>query len=284
MDEIIEWLRSTVDNETANLYLRAFKLFDDLNVEDYALPFQEFFNLIDDYDSDFIIGQMNLTVETMLESLLNQHGIFVSDDATPAQMVLIIEAIEFLPKFEDANAVLTILDSDIDNEEKLNSILELVTIESVETFLTIVERINPGLIRKIRQLFETKAQQQANAVVVNQEELMKKVELIKKLYKGIETSPVYKRIQEGLHFNLKFDFYFGLVWEEISVNQPNDIARDMLAIIVMSIDKSEKVLEVLKEVIGTNVGDLELLGKILDNGTKQFLLLQQDNGVKLNVA
>ena len=286
--EIIEYLKTSVSPETADVYEKSFDLLSRFNVEDYIQPFDQIYMQVDDYDLTYILEQFDTAIMTVLNSLLNQHGIFITEEASHTLLNEILEGILNIENYDDCDGVLTILDTDYPDEEKLAEILTLVTATDAETIMTCLERINPGLLRTISALFNGR-KQLADSMSQTEGSLIKaKAEWVKRLYslKSVEfrdckESKLFPKLEEGLRFNMEFQFYCNLLWDEIAHLNNADIARDLVGMAIISNDKSEKVLEIIKEYIGTYFSDLDQIGRVIDLSTRQFLVSKQDNGIAI---
>lgn len=284
--EITEYLKATSSPEMAATYEKSFELFNHFNLEDYIQPFDAIYMEVDNYDTTYIQQRFNDVMEDTLRGLLANHGIFVSDEATHEIMNVILEAILDIEHYEDVDMVLSILDSATGDEEKFAEILALLSTVEQEEFMNAIDRVNPGLIRTITTLFNERKQATAVFEIPEAVTIKAKAEWIKRLYslKSVEfrdckESKLFPKLEEGLRFNMEFQFYCNLLWDEIAHLNNADIARDLVGMAIISNDKSEKVLEVIKEYIGTYFSDLDQIGRVIDLSTRQFLVSKQDNGI-----
>ncbi len=288
--EIVEFMRASFSPEMASTYEKSFELFSLFNVEDYILPFDQIYMQVDDFDLTYIQQLLNDQLGITLNDVLHQHGIFMSDVASYDVLNEILEGIRDLENYSDHEHVLTILASEISDEEKIAEIFALVTTVETEVILVSLERVNPGLLRTIDKLFNDR-KQLVESVSNNENETIKaKAEWVKRLYsltsqefKDCKTSALYPKLEEGLRFNMGFHFYYDLLWDEVSHGVNADIARDFVGMAIISNDKSEKVLETVKDYVGKYFHDLDQIGRVIDLATRQFLVSKQDNGIGVKV-
>ena len=135
---------------------------------------------------------------------------------------------------------------------------------------------------------KTMSSKQITDVVSNNEAtvIKAKAEWVKRLFnlstpefKNCFESVLYPKLVDGLRFNMSFQFYYDMLWDEISQKTDAGIARELVGIAIISNDKSEKVLETIKEYVGKYFYDLDQIGRIVDIATRQFLISKQDNGI-----
>lgn len=284
--EIIEFVKTSSSPEMAATYEKSFDLFNKLNLEDYIQPFDQIYAMVDDFDLGYTQQCLFDTLNSLLQQLLNEHGVFVNDEATPDAINYILEGIYVIDSYSDSDAVLTILDADIADEEKFAEIFALITELEAETTLNILERVNPGVIRKISLIFTDKKALFDKLASTDAEIIKKKADWIKRLYsaqtpefKDCKDTILFKRLEEGLRFNLEFDFYRELFWDEVAHYSNADLARELIGMAIVSSDKSDQALDSVKEFVGTHLSDIDQIGRVLDLATRQFLVSKQDNGI-----
>lgn len=284
--EIIEFIRSSFSPEEATTYEKAFELFSKFNVENYILPFNEIYMLVDDFDLTYIQQQFHDQLNEMLHDVLNEHGIFVNDETTFNTINGILEGILAIETFEDKSQIQSILDSENTDEEKFADIFTLVSDLDSDTILISLERVNPGLFRTIRKMVDIDVQ--ATEIISNNDVVIikEKAEWVKRLFslstvefKECKTSILYPKLEEGLRFNLAFDFYYNMLWDSIASLNNYDIARELVGMTIISNDKAEKAVEVIREYLGKYFYDIDQIGRIMDLATRQFLVSKQDNGI-----
>ena len=286
--EIIEFMRTSFSPEMAESYEKSFELFSKFNVEDYILPFNEIYMLVDEFDLTYIQQQFNDQLVVTLNDVLHQHGIFMNDEATIALLNEVLDGILNIENYEDHEMILTILDNEVSDEEKIADIFSLVTQTESETLLTGLDRVNPGMLRTISTLFNGRQMLLQGLSNSEASTIKAKAEWVKRLYsltsqefKDCRVTVVYPKLEDGLRLNMGFQFYHDLLWDEISQLTNADIARDLVGISIISCDQSEKVLENIKAFVGTFFHDLDQIGRVIDLATRQFLVSKQDNGIAI---
>lgn len=288
--EIVEFIRSSFSPEEATTYEKSFELFSKFNLENYILPFNEIYMLVDDFDLSYIHQQFHDQLNETLHGVLNEHGIFVNEETSFSLMNEILEGILNIESYNDYETILSILATENTDEEKFADIFALVTTEDSDSILLSLERVNPGLFRVITKMVEER-KQMTEVVSNNEASIIKaKAEWVKRLYnlsgpevKGCFESVLYPKLVDGLRFNMSFQFYCDMLWDEISQKTDVGIARELVGMAIISNDKSEKVLETIQEYIGKYFYDLDQIGRIIDFATRQFLISKQDSGVKFGV-
>lgn len=286
--EIVEYLRATFSPEMAATYEESFQLFSHFNVEDYILPFSEIYSLVDDFDSTYIQQQFVDQLDVSQRSLLNAHGIFMNDEATAQFMNDILEGLKSVDSYSDIAAILTILDTQNTDEEKFSDIFEHVTTQPADVILTNLNRVNPGLIRKIAEIYNERRQHLSELSNNETTVIKQKAAWVKQLYqsdnlifKQCKQTALYPKLEEGLRFNMAYDFYFKMLWDEIDEFGNYDLARELVGMAIISSDASDKVLETLRDTLSANFSDIDQIGRITDIATQQFLVSKQDNGVSI---
>jgi len=284
--EIIDYMKVTFSPEMAESFEKSFELFNRFNLEDYILPFDSIYMEVDNFDTTYIQQRFIETMENTIRDLLNNHGIFVSDDATHDTLNAILEAILDIEYYEDIDMVLSIMDSEVSDEEKFSEVLALLSTVEQEEYMNAIERVNPGLIRTITTLFNGRKQAAEILQTPESVTIKAKAEWVKRLFSLTSTefrdcklSILFPKLEEGLRFNMEFDFYYNLLWGDVSHLTNADIARDLIGMAIVSSNKSEQVLETIKEYVGKYFSDIDQIGRILDLVTRQFLVSKQDNGV-----
>lgn len=284
--EILEFIRSTYGTEVGELYEESFELFSHFNLEDYISPYTEIYMLIDDYDYGYINTLFNNTLFNHLLDLVKIHGIFVIDSITSRDMVNILSAISKLEEYEDTNAIINILEADTSDEAKLCDIFYLVSNVASEDYLSVIESLNPGLIRSIHELFKDRLDATDCVPDEDVEDIRNKAQWVKKLYsfkdrdfKDCKVSVLYPKLQEGLQFNMEFSFYCKYLNDQLGELSIHDFARDLVGMSAISIDQSDRVLENIKQYLSMNIHDIDQSARIMDIATRHYLLSKQDNGI-----
>lgn len=274
-EEILDWITGILGPDTKSLYERAFDLFQQINFLETLDYFQEIMNLSDDRDIEDTTDLLNEALYTQLEVVLKQHGVFIQKETPISVMLDIIENLIGIENSQEQEQISIIYQSSSSDEEKLAEILELNGVQSSEYYLEYIERINPGLVRKIGSLFST-YQPSYN---VDNNNIGNKVLLIKKLYSKNKDSSIYQKLNEGLKFNMQYQFYLDLFWPIISEQNPENLARDLIGIAVISCDQFSNVLAITSKSVGEAMSDIDLIGRINDSATKLFIELNQDSGI-----
>lgn len=152
-DELKNYLTQATSPEIVALYDRAINVFDAFGIEDYMLTFDaEVGEQANNGDTAIVDGLYQVLLG-MVTNLLKQHGIFVTDESTLSERILLLETIQKVQNWEDRAGIAMLVSQDVSSEEIFAELVELITNTSSDNVLTTLSYVESALITRIGEEF-----------------------------------------------------------------------------------------------------------------------------------
>lgn len=196
-----------------------------------------------------VIDEINETIYAVLETVVNEHGIFLKEeDILISDLLKIVEGISLMQNYINIEEMLNILTlENIDNEEKLCNILNIVTTISIENLITIIDRVDNNILIQLKDLYSN---QELTDIIID-DFFISIVNKYKKI-KLLNNKEVYgdrfilNNESIGLDFEVYFNNYKSFFSSLNETKTFEDIAYDLISICTLS-NKSNGILITLNE-------------------------------------
>lgn len=266
-NELLEFISNNSSPESRDTFKTVFEILETFNIEDYINPFNDAYSCVDNSEVDSIIFTFFNIAENQLVNILNSLGIFVTDETNLQELVSILEHISLIEDYEDKKAIKDIIQSDLSNEETLMTILELVGSLSADDFSNSITIVNPGFIKKIKEIIEGDSELDE---IVDIDAVRNKVANLKTLLKNceIEYSIIHNELQNNLSINLEFDLYKSIFQDKLlklyNKEQYKQLAFEIVLMFIISKDKADNIPFRSREYVSNNFSDIDLNNKLLN--------------------
>lgn len=158
MDElIIAFLDVHHPQEYQHEVYRSFQLLEAFEYPDIYSDFISLLTLESYKQTEQLIDEFHHLLIQRLDTVLHQHYIHLSTEATFVHRIEIIQGLLALQTLEDYNPVLTVLESSLTDEEQIASILEEYCNLDHSEILSIVDAFNNVTLIKLKEFIQQKA-------------------------------------------------------------------------------------------------------------------------------
>lgn len=253
-----------VDNagpEVYDLMIRAFDIFEDMYPVDIHNKYLELVVTQDDRDSGETLALILDLTKFYLDRILVEHQITLSENTGFPNLIIIVEALLAIQEYEDTDTIKDILDLELDQEEKLSEILALVAPLDASELLIEIEEVGSALIDRLRE-YVTKETLVVNEVVELPEEAY--LEEIRLFDEFSNHTPliILDTLKSGVKVGYLFEIYLGLTGDIIDTLKPEEVARELLAMALVSIDGHSNPKSVISKHIEKYVTDMRKITQI----------------------
>lgn len=136
----------------------SFTLFNDYGIVDYDFPFIGILTLQTNQDPQQSIADFMALLNNQLDYILLVHGISLIDQVSIEYKNSILRGmfsfIDALPEVKEL-MINFVDDEEINDEQKLSHVIEYFSDKSFLDLMTIIQKVEPSLIVKMRQLIKT---------------------------------------------------------------------------------------------------------------------------------
>lgn len=172
-EEIKIFISMFFNEEMQELFINAFEIFENMDIEGYQDKYNNLIMMADSVDTTTITTEFREAVNNDLTSILKQFGIVVNEDTPMEDLCTIINSLDILENYLDSSAIISYSDLPGTAEEKFCEFLSLVTVKEATYYLPFIESIDANLLERIRELHSEKANQ--SKVDESDEEVLAKI-------------------------------------------------------------------------------------------------------------
>lgn len=250
--------------EMVKEFIRAFKNFDAFQLAEYELPYLNMLSQSEDMDPVNVRDGVLSVVRGQCTEIMKAHLIRVSDEITLLQFNEMMDALLLLQDLADYTTVLAVLDSPIDDEEKLASLIADLSQLSEGQVMTLVESFDPNMLKTLREYILTTPGEQAKENVVVEDGERKILNHYRKFAKWTpEVTPIGNtllaaEVKPGLPFTSYLDYLTPLQEEK----DMKVLAKHVLSLLLLSSDGWQTPLLTFRKHSSEAIGDLKLIMRV----------------------
>jgi hypothetical protein len=127
----------------------AVKVFDAFEIDDYMIPIDAAVGENSHQSSDDLVHAITEVIEGILDSVLNQHGVFVNTEASLRNRIEALNCLNNVQHWEDKESIKQLLQLDDSPTEKFAMLVELVCGTNADNVMCYLVDVEPGLISKL---------------------------------------------------------------------------------------------------------------------------------------
>ena len=239
------------------------------------------------YDQFTVADMIHSKIVDQLHAMLNDHNIFLTDEATVSEIVTIAECLRLIKNWDAPDAILAITcQDDISDEEKLAEMCAVVGTCTPERYLGLIDSVGDGIIDRIAELYEPDTPQVAEPDPT----VMAYIPVLRRLFAfvtetgGIEPSSLrsFQLLKAGMNPGAPFRFYFDMIRQHFTdqVSNVDQTAADLLTLLSMSEDSSGDVTTAWQresEYIYSSLDAIQAVGIAMKNLNNKYLAWQAAN-------
>lgn len=279
-----ETLNSIASPETIALINYTHELFDQFELPDYNLEFEELLSTRDNEDPSTIASDVYELTKTLQIQILNKHLIYPVEECSIDGNNILLNCILQLDKTEYLKEVESICEYELDPTDAFVEIVSIVVGTEAVEVATYVERVEVSLITKIKALMirrdsiENVEDNEHVAVQVKVQNYKNFADLQNK-----EKPIIHKLIEQGLPASIEFSDYIEQIRKLITSDDPKIIAREFISAALLSIDVPSNPRDRLKIEINKIYSEIDKITPIYLEIEKQLLDfdIRMTSGVKV---
>lgn len=149
VDEIEEFLSGVLTPEMTHVYVEALRVVLESGISLHIFQLEEIIHNEENIGRDQVIVEIDLYLKNILESTLNQFGVFVNEDFSIKVGTAIVRSINTLDNFDDVETIEALCLSEESPEERLAALVELTSELQVEDILLNIDRVSPALLKRL---------------------------------------------------------------------------------------------------------------------------------------
>lgn len=255
--QLEEYIAETFPIEAIEDIKKAFELLYAFEVPEVE---GDFLNLItsDSYISQTDIqDQFTVVLSSKLDYVVSQHKIKLNDGLPLATKVNILSVLLLVMYLEDYSYILTVLESEETDLEKLCKIISEYSTLSEVVVMESVESIDPSFMKKLKDFAYSKEETAIIDEDESDKEVITNVKLLKELT-GIE-SIGYQLLKGNAKPNLTLENYLALIGEDIPEELTKNIetiAHNVLSLLLLTRSNLNGILMLYRKNFHLLIDDL----------------------------
>ncbi len=267
--EIENFMFSARADDTPQEFRRALDLMDKHKVPGHIEVLAMTMTTHADLGADEVVILLVQDAQFCLEHLLKVQGITPVDGLTLAKVSDLVESVDLLDEYEDAQALKDILETPWPSEmDSFLECLSLATARPVEDFATLIESVHAQVPKMLLDNLKARAQAMAESVVTEQEQLKAWGAFLTHV-EGAESSFANEFVESPEMVGLPFDTYWviwggtrGKNYDLTQEDDVRDICLDLIGLACLSSDCQGTPLQALQGKIAQITPDVQLGVKI----------------------
>lgn len=238
--ELDPWIEIFIkDNFThymGNEIKESFTLFNDYGIVDYDFPFIGILTLQSNQDPQQTIADFMALLNNQLDYILLVHGITLIDQVPVDYKNTILRGmfsfIDALPEVKEL-MINFVDDEEINDEQKLSHVIEYFSDKSFLELMPIVQKVEPSLILKIRQLITTE-----DAILTSNPESILNFKLFKQFmdseYKDLSFNIATSIVLSSFPLGLPLSDYLPFISHMLGKLPPERLVVELFSLYVIS--------------------------------------------------
>jgi hypothetical protein len=261
LDILDTYLASNATPELAQTIKTALTVFDKIGVDSYEQKYEELLMLDDMVDQGATLSAIVDITKNMQREILSEHSVVLHDSVGIDVMSIFISGLMLIADYDDKEQLLKITKLEEPAEEVLAELLALVTEKSAEELLVEIESVSQFLINRVAELAT------ASEDVPSEEEVLQKavhVTAYKYFCNYIQTNPllISQLLNNGIDVGFSFAVYAKLISADLESLTPKQIAYELIAAALLSIDGIDNVRSIITENLENLVHDIDKITQV----------------------
>lgn len=192
-----------------------------------------------------------------LSFIVKEHCIALTDETTIADMLVIADGLYRLQHMEDYTAILSILNSPDDAVDQMSLILEEITDYDQGRLLTLLQSVEPKVLKSLGQYIDEKTPKGALA---NDAVLINRIRLFNTVFGEEHVGHVL--LDAGMRAGYEFSMYLPYVKDELIQGSPEQVAKNILSVLYLSSVPNSEIVTAFRATSEELLPSLEAAGNI----------------------
>lgn len=291
--ELKNLLSLTRSDNTVEVFDEAVSLFESMGQDDYMGIFEATINSLPDNTQEEITDSLLLDLHVLINNIFSVQGVTLKEDVLLSDKVKLARGLLDIFDYSDRTALMRIVETDQNPEEKLSELFGLVTpFDSSYTF-ELIEEVNPSVPERIKELVIEEVMLESYDAAMKE-----MVELYVKFKQNLmDSKPFYtdKHLSTtetiGRDYNtyltdlLKNEAFTSLITSaETQPNLPDDqvyseISKYLIGIACVSADGFTNPIETIRKHMSKVTNNVTVLSKLENQISKDLIKLTNTGAV-----
>lgn len=268
LDLLHHFLVGNATPEMSDSITEAYKLLENMNAGDLDFDLNDMLMVDDVVDTNVTMSKIQTYFTTIQHDMLAQYGITMDDEVAIDDLTMVLKAVFELEDYEDTEALLRLTMSDMRADETFAEVLALITHKDAVSLLSLFEEVDTSLIRRIQDIASA-----TDDELVTDEERIRRSQYMHHLqrfchYINSKELEVVKMLKDGITVGYPYAAYADQIGRAFEGTIPEQVAREMVAMALISSDGHNNPMEVIKGSLEDYVADLNTVTKIHIEVTK----------------
>lgn len=160
-DELKNLLALSRFDNTVDVFDEAVSLFETMGQHDYMGIFEATINSMPDNTEDEIIDNLLLDLHVLINNIFSIQGVTLKEEVLLSEKVKLARGLLDIFDYSDRTALMRIVETDQNPEEKLAELFSLVTVFETEYAFDMIEEVNPAVPERIKELIVEEVMQES---------------------------------------------------------------------------------------------------------------------------
>lgn len=171
-DELKNLLALSRFDNTVDVFDEAVSLFDTMGQDDYMSIFEATINSMPDNTEEEVIDNLLMDLHVLINNIFSIQGVTLKEEVLLSEKVKLARGLLDIFDYADRTALMRIVETDQNPEEKLAELFSLVTPFETEYAFDMIEEVNPAVPERVKELIvEETMEESYNAVMKEMVEL-----------------------------------------------------------------------------------------------------------------
>lgn len=229
--------------QTVKKTFSLFEAFDHQNA--YGTLFEI---VIDESNSTIDDRALRFSVElaSQLKYVASQHLLSLSDDASIADYLVVLEALFRLQHLEDYTEIESILSTTDDAIDQMAQILETLCEYDQGRLLTILDDVQPRALSLLKEYIETVRRMKDEPPEVIQRALVDRFRLFSQVLGEENLGSIL--VEAGMRLGYEIELYLPYLERKLGEGTPEEMALNILSVITISDTPSGEILKCFRDI------------------------------------
>lgn len=292
-EELKNLLALTRADDTADTFDLAVSLFETMGQDDYMGIFEATISSSPGLTDEELVGELINDLHVLVNNIFSIQAIKLTDEILLSDKIKLAKGLIDVFDYSDRTALMRIVETDLNPEEKLSELLSLVTEYETETVFSFIEEVSPAVPERIKELIVEEVMEQTY------NEVMKAIVELYIRYKerlmGNEPFYLDKHVSAidtiGLEYAtyladlLKHQAFIDLLAKLDTVGKLGDeaafeqVSKYLIGIACLSVDGFTKPIEIIRANMDKITNNINALGKLETHISKYLIQLTSAGAV-----
>ena len=269
---LVLYIKESFNNDKADLIFESFEVFNQANIDDYENDFVGLLMEESNIERSDLAPMFEAMVVDLLFSTLMDYGVKLNSD-TPLEIInLVCKGIDAIEYYLGTDDITTILESDLNKEEKLADILECSINADKDIILIYLEDANISLLNRIQEIFDLRVI--VPTIDIETQAINFKITTKLKNFNRFLTNEDFigiKLLNAGVIIGSPFDQYLRYFEHKLDDMSVDQAAKELLILLFMSCDGIVSATSVYQKYSSILFHDLDKITKVFSQINKLTL-------------